>query len=522
MNWDLLKEMGIEETDPSAIKDALGEKQIELEDRRDKAEANGNEDRKEELEAKLTELVTLLEELAKNPVEVETPEPPKASHGVLSTAIDTPKVRGVVPTSVSGDVAPKKSKKEVFDNKLFDKNSVIDKDHEKALKEKANSIRKSAEKAKEEKAEEVAAAESASTLSTSKEETKVSDEGKETKPEASPTTGLEAELDDAIKLYMKNKYDEAFTKMLGIANKGDEAGLDKEKHGIAEFYSGMMYEGGKGVKKDIDRALFWYRKAAEHKNVDACLAGARIVSESVPMDAAEQYKKWGEVLSLLYIAGMGGSKAAKENYASICTDKFDWIGIGEKVKALHFLDMLIQEEEDEYEKQEYRKKRDVLRKKRHAKNTTKIRFDFSEFLTVIGAVLILWFALSHSFYWGNVESPAILNPTQGLLQKLHWINGHRLGELAYGVYSDYEMVPLFVVACIGWLLTGLSAINQRTRVTNFICELSMFVSAIAVSVSSILTNQSWQGDIVPLGVLIVFAISKMLGVGIRNAVAFFI
>ncbi len=42
-----------------------------------------------------------------------------------------------------------------------------------------------------------------------------------------------------------------------------------EKHPESQFFLGLMYEGGQGVKKDLQAALKWYQKAASAGFQDA-------------------------------------------------------------------------------------------------------------------------------------------------------------------------------------------------------------------------------------------------------------
>jgi len=58
----------------------------------------------------------------------------------------------------------------------------------------------------------------------------------------------------ALKLYKQKKYKSAFPKILQEAKKGNKE---------AAYLIAYMYENGLGVKKDIKKALFWYKKTAE-------------------------------------------------------------------------------------------------------------------------------------------------------------------------------------------------------------------------------------------------------------------
>ncbi len=62
---------------------------------------------------------------------------------------------------------------------------------------------------------------------------------------------------EAIAYYDQQKFDKALPIFEKLANLGDEGG---------QYYLGLMYEDGKGVRQDNTQAVFWYRKAAEQNN----------------------------------------------------------------------------------------------------------------------------------------------------------------------------------------------------------------------------------------------------------------
>jgi len=58
----------------------------------------------------------------------------------------------------------------------------------------------------------------------------------------------------ALKLYKQKKYKSAYPKILQEAKKGNKE---------AEYLIAHMYEQGLGVKKDLKKAFYWYKKAAD-------------------------------------------------------------------------------------------------------------------------------------------------------------------------------------------------------------------------------------------------------------------
>ncbi|HSR55349.1 MAG TPA: SPOR domain-containing protein [Alphaproteobacteria bacterium] len=65
---------------------------------------------------------------------------------------------------------------------------------------------------------------------------------------------------NATDSFKKGNYAEAFKKWQPLAAKGDAA---------SQFNLGLMYETGRGVKKDPAKALIWYRKAAKQGHARA-------------------------------------------------------------------------------------------------------------------------------------------------------------------------------------------------------------------------------------------------------------
>lgn len=66
--------------------------------------------------------------------------------------------------------------------------------------------------------------------------------------------GHDAAFEEAISCIEEYKFDEAYEKMLVLANNG---------HARAQYHVGWMYHNGNGVKQNVQTALLWYRKSAE-------------------------------------------------------------------------------------------------------------------------------------------------------------------------------------------------------------------------------------------------------------------
>jgi TPR repeat protein len=70
-------------------------------------------------------------------------------------------------------------------------------------------------------------------------------------------------LQQALGLLLIDKHEEAFSEFLKLANSGNA---------VSQYEVGCMYLNGKGVEKNLDKALEYFTKAAEQKYDDAYLA----------------------------------------------------------------------------------------------------------------------------------------------------------------------------------------------------------------------------------------------------------
>ena len=72
--------------------------------------------------------------------------------------------------------------------------------------------------------------------------------------------GYAGVFQDAMKAFENRIYSKSFELFLPLAKKGDAD---------AQYRIGGQYRFGQGVKKDYEKALFWYRKAAEQGHAEA-------------------------------------------------------------------------------------------------------------------------------------------------------------------------------------------------------------------------------------------------------------
>ena len=74
------------------------------------------------------------------------------------------------------------------------------------------------------------------------------------------TLSFGANFQDGVNAIEKGDYKTAFTIFEDLASKGDAK---------AQFYLGVMYSNGKGVKQDYKKAIEYYEKSASQGNTTA-------------------------------------------------------------------------------------------------------------------------------------------------------------------------------------------------------------------------------------------------------------
>lgn len=92
-----------------------------------------------------------------------------------------------------------------------------------------------------------------------------------------------ADFNDGVVAYMMGQYDKAYNTMRSLAETAD--------HAYAQYYLGMMYLKGQGVKQDYGKASEWFRKAAEQRIPQAQykLGMLYFKGEGVPRDYERAY-----------------------------------------------------------------------------------------------------------------------------------------------------------------------------------------------------------------------------------------
>lgn len=521
MDREKLLELEIEETELEAIEDALEEKQNDLEARMDAAESNGNMERKKQLEAELKKVQELLkqvkEEMEASGAEQnkKAPEEKKQTvHGAVPTSIEETESH-TVPTSLDGMEVLSDS----VENKLKSVKNIFGSRKRETEEEKEERERAKIQEAEEKKHEAELRAKSAQMRKKAADEQKARAKEEEKAAKAAEDAAKEAESEkksadsenDYDKLfssgvgdYAAKKYASAFSSIFKVANAGKKSGLETEKLGEAEQLLARMYQNGEGTTADSSRAWFWFEKAAEHKNIEGCLAMGQRNTELMPKSPTEEKEFREKALKYFELAGNAGSKVGKEKFVDICMKKKEQVSNADIKTACRFLDDLIALEDDAYLKQilEGRKKelRDSKQEiritvsdkkttsKKRVRNNNKAYNGTLDIVAIIGAFCSLFGVMlfcNHilskldtffNFNWIIPEYFLLNYPItrfyvgQDIIEEFCLLFIH-LDELQAGAWA-----MLFIP--FGFFLSGLSHVETRGKIANIFCEISLYLSAI--------------------------------------------
>lgn len=98
------------------------------------------------------------------------------------------------------------------------------------------------------------------------------------------------QCNELIEKYLENDPVKCFEGHLALAEKG---------YPLAECQTGYFYFEGIGVERDIDKAVYWTRRSAEHGDRDAQFNLGRFYDEGIGVEAnAEEAKHWYRLSAL--------------------------------------------------------------------------------------------------------------------------------------------------------------------------------------------------------------------------------
>lgn len=366
MNWEVIKELGINSTDLAEVIELLDELQLDITER---LENVADEDRKKELTEKL------------KLVEVQLTEARKA----LKSGGGSSQKKNV-PISSNGENAKNHKVIPIVSVPKTSKDDSL-KYHEKELSKKAADVRKNY----------------ADKIKRSEESKKASDvtpagKGDDTKPQngreepyltkkqphqpsSKPAEKQSAEqlpqakksgsgndlYTSSIKAYNAKSYDEAFAGFSRIAN-DPKVELSKKEEGRARYCLGAMYEKSLGMTSpDMDRAEFWYKESEKLGDPAGSLAYAILLMKKKPKSADEAGRITDTVLSSLTkaIENAGDDpdyqaerKIALGQYVEYCETHS--VSKSQYKTALKYLSMLEAMETDAYVKSKYKERENAL------------------------------------------------------------------------------------------------------------------------------------------------------------------
>lgn len=548
MDREKLEKLEIEETELEAIEDALEEKQNDLETRIDAAESNGNMERKKQLESELSDVEELLGQVREkikaegSDQKAQPQEKAETVHGAVPTAVDDA-VSHTVPTAMGAmdELADNLAEKvEEFKKSFGAQKSEMseaakekaeikareaeDKKHGAELKAKAAELRKKAAEAEAAKAKEE--------KETAREIEKEVEKARDGAGSDANLSEYEKTFNEGITDYSTGKHTDAFQKIYKVANAGESSRLSKDKLGQAEQLLARMYMNGEGTAADEKRAWFWFEKAANHENLEGCLALAQRNTELVPKSPEEEYTYRKNALKYFGIAGNQGSKTGKLKFVDICVMKKAQISSADIKTACRFLDELIALEEDSFVKQSLADKKKELRATAAEKKEKgdiggrpgkKMYKDGRDILAIVGAILAMFGAMymchyllnridtSLNFEWMIPEyfltwPPYFDGPIFGYFEVLGAADLLNIGNAA----DIWGLIFLFV----GYLLTALSRVENRGIIANVICEVSLYSSA-ALGVIAFYMGRDYHGLRELIYMVCFILISRVPGMIIR-------
>ena len=67
-------------------------------------------------------------------------------------------------------------------------------------------------------------------------------------------------IDDAVQAYEDRDFKKAYELLLPLAQSNSDE---------AQYFLGLLYYDGDGVEKDMQKAIYWFKRAKKRHNVDA-------------------------------------------------------------------------------------------------------------------------------------------------------------------------------------------------------------------------------------------------------------
>ncbi|MCR4720664.1 MAG: hypothetical protein K5655_02965 [Lachnospiraceae bacterium] len=327
--------------------------------------------------------------------------------------------------------------------------------------------------------------------------------GSPASPSPNPAGGVAALGNDSQRLMQalidyKNFQRDAARKVFeSLANSKE---LSKEELGNVRFLYGVMLKKGEGGAKDVDKGKFWISSSAELDNVDALMEmGADIITRT-PKNHQEEAEMTKQALGCFEKANKetkGGNATAKKKYIDICENKP--ITKFEKAKAFSYLNDLIDESNDEYEKKKLRDRKktinDNYRKKLSFVNPERSILDciftfVGAPVSVIGSVLVFLSIINHGTWMENFigkYSFGTLHVITDIWEEIFRTLGTFFSSEE--LYTEIYIFPIaisLIVFGVGRVIMGMSFKNGRGKTANIFDEVST-IAALAAAFGGLFT-----------------------------------
>lgn len=490
LDKELLAKYHLEDKTLQEILEALGEVQLELEQRLEQVEDAARRD-------------VLQKELSDVEAQMELCEEKLASEEEDSKeAIEGEKTRGILPIKEEG------AKEDPIFKKFQNSNSNVGKKDSEKPKEKADKAKEQDKRKEDLKAEEKALEKHEEELRRQAKELRkdMQDQKKkaqaDSRKQASPDAGAPAasaqaatatraaafsqDLAEGIKEYAQGNYKNAFQKINIVANQGDDYGLPVKDRGIAEHLLGKMYEKGQGVAADEARAIYWFEKAAHHQNIDGCLSAGTYHATKTPGSGKEDMNNLKRALKYYQKAVKLGSGDGKSKFIQLCEKRKPKVGRINRLRAAIYCKDMIANETDEYIKKEWSKRaKELLGPCKENSNNGKA--PYKNLFSILGVIL---FFLGCAYWTKGMVTDTLHGPIFEMLPKVSLSYSKiPFGQLVFEysrLFADsVEIINMgvfgVILMALGNFLSGFCGVYDRYKPVRLLHSIKYYVFAYAVT-----------------------------------------
>lgn len=467
MDFDKIKELGIESEDLQEILKLLDEMQSDYLERLEYAESS---EERMQMEKQLDEIAKQYK-LVK--AELKKASGSKAQNKTeklnipVAAQLDDVKV-----SASSNDLNQEKKDKLAFKN---------DKLHEKELRKQVDQKKKeSLQQQKEEKKE------------AGKELKKKVNEDKKIAENNNTSFSTSSDiLGDALVAYHNGNYSSAFSGISNIVNDEKESEkYDKDKLGFAKYVLALMYKKGQGTKIDEQRANFWFEQGAKDGCPEACVECGLYWAGRTPQSVKEDEENVKNALKYFKQAVDGCKrnenkmkaigKTAMEKYVGVCEKKS--VLLIQLSQAYDYLDKLKDFERDAFIKSQIdKRKEDLKQSKKESKRKNRTNGVPSRRLSSLDGAYIIAKIISTLGFCiilmnGHEILPKVNAPRIAIFERSEIFNSI-VSQMSINGYQDWTKIGIYVII-IGTFVLGFSKSNLRSSSAKNILVILTYVSAI--------------------------------------------